>query len=69
MAGGSLDFSEGFAGVEGGHDERWLQHVEMYQTELRPLADRSDPAVRGAPIHALLVMAQQDGFVSPFPDS
>ena len=68
VAGGYLDFSEGYAGVEGGHDESCSQHVGMYQTELRPLADRSHPAVRGAPIQALLVMAQQDGAVSPFPD-
>jgi hypothetical protein len=68
VAGGHLDFSEWDAGVEGGHDERRSQHVGMYQTELCPLADRSHPAVRGAPIQALPVLAHQDGTVSAFPD-
>lgn len=41
VAGGYLDFSEGYAGVKGGHDERDSQHVGMYQTEFCPLGDRS----------------------------
>jgi hypothetical protein len=68
VAGGHLNFSEWDAGVEGGHDESCSQHVGMYQTEFCPLGDRSHPAVRAAPIQALLVMAQQDWAVSPFPD-
>lgn len=69
--GSSEEFGrESAADVEGGHqdNESCSQRVGMYQTERRPLADRSHPAVRGAPIEALAVMAQQDGAVSPFPD-
>lgn len=58
---GHLHFSERDACVKGGHDERRSKHVRVYQTKVSPLADRSDPAVGGAPVEALTVVAQQDG--------
>lgn len=68
VSGCHLNVSERDACVEGGHDERRSQHVRVTQAESCPLADGSDPAMRGAPVETLAVVAQQDGAFSPFAD-
>ena len=68
VSGGHLNLSERNARVEGSHDGRRTQHVRVDQSELCSLAYRPNPAVGGAPVEALTVVAQEDGTVSPFPD-
>ena len=68
VAGGDLDVSQRHAGVEGGHDERGAQHVRVHGTEPGALADRTDPAMRGAPVEALAVTAPQDRAFVAFTD-
>jgi hypothetical protein len=55
--------------VEGGHDERRPQHVRVHRPEAGPLADGSNPPVRGSPVEPFAVTAAQDRAFAPFADS
>jgi hypothetical protein len=66
VTGGDLDVSQRDPGVEGGHDERGSQHVRVDGAEPRALADRPDPAMRGAPVETVAVTAPQDRPVVAF---
>ena len=60
VASRELDIAERYAGVECGHDEGGAQHVGVDDAEPRSFADRSDPAVSGASIEALVVLSAKD---------
>ena len=60
VAGRELDVAARYAGVECSHDEGSVQHVWGDDAEPRSFADRSDAAVSGASIEALVVLAAKD---------
>ena len=60
VAGGDLDVTQGYPRVERRHDEGGPEHVGMDDPEAGPLADGADPAVCGAPVESLTVVAVQD---------
>ena len=68
MAGGELDVAERYAGVECSHDEGGAQHVWVDDAESRSFADRSDPAVSGASIEALVVLSAKDRALASLAD-
>lgn len=55
-----LHVTERDTGVERDHDERRPQHVRVHGTETGALADRPDPAARGASVEALAVASGSD---------
>src|SRR3954452_5606230 len=68
VAGGDLDVSERYAGVEGGHDEPGPEHVRMDQAQPGSFPDRPHPTMSRTAIEAAAVMAEQDRSLVPFPD-
>jgi hypothetical protein len=68
VTGGHLDLSEGYARVEGAHDEGGPQHVRMDVAEPSTLGDRTHPAVGCPSVQSLAVTAQEDGAGTPLAD-
>jgi len=68
VSGRELGVPKRNGGVERRHDEGRAEHVRMHETDACLLADRTHPAVSGAPVEAVPVTSHQDGTVTPFTD-
>jgi hypothetical protein len=68
VTGSELDVAKQNAGVECGHDERSAQHVRVHVAETGSFAERSHPAVSGAPVETLAVASSPDRALVAFPD-
>ena len=66
VASGDLNIAQWDAGVEGGHDERRSEHVRMHVVEPGLLADRVNPALRGAGVKATAAGASQERAFAAF---
>ena len=60
VAGGDLNVPERHPRVESRRDEGGSEHVGMDDAKAGPFADGADPAVGGAPVEPLPVVAVED---------
>ena len=69
VASSELHVPQRYTDIQRSHDERATKHVRVNVPEARAFADRSDPAVRGAPIEPGAVTTHQDWPIASLVDS